>query len=265
VGKHATLVVVGGGNMGAALVQGLLAAGRHTADIAVCEVSAQRRSELQTMFPDVLISEMVPPCSEAIIAVKPGDVESACRDAVAAGAKRVISIAAGVRLTTLQAACGGDARVVRAMPNTPATLQLSATAFAIGHGCGASEREWATQLLSAIGIVIELDEAQLDAFTGLVGSGPAYVFYIAEALRDAAIRQGFDASTSATLVARVLVGASALLEKDPGAARELRRNVTSPNGTTAAGISELEARNVADALIAAVDAATKRSRELGRS
>ena len=265
MGDSAALVVIGGGNMGASIVQGLLAAGRSSAGIAVCEVSAQRRTELLAMFPGLLVSDVVPDCSEAIIAVKPGDVVAACRDAVAAGATRVVSIAAGVRLATLQAACGSAARVVRAMPNSPATLGLAATAFAVGDGCGATERDWATNLLSTIGIVIEVEESQLDAFTGLVGSGPAYVFYVAQALQDAAMRQGFDAETGARLVARVLVGAAAMLEREPDSAIELRRKVTSPNGTTAAGVGELESRHVADALVAAVEAATTRSRELGQA
>lgn len=265
MGEGATLVVVGGGNMGAALVQGLLANGRSAKELAVSEVNPQRRSELEAKFPGVLVVEQVPRCSEAIIAVKPNEVASACRAAVSAGATRVISIAAGVRLASLQAACGVDVRVVRAMPNTPATLGLAATAFTVGESGGAAERDWARNLLSSIGIVIEVEEPQLDAFTGFVGSGPAYVFYVAEALREAAIRQGFDAATSATLVARVLVGAAAMLERQPDAANELRRNVTSPNGTTAAGINELDAGRVADAFVAAVQAATNRSRELGAS
>lgn len=261
--QHTTLVVIGGGNMGAALVQGLLAAGHTSGGIAVCEARADRRAELESMFPGLSVSGHVPTCTEAIIAVKPGDVTSACRQAVTAGATRVVSIAAGVRLAALQAACGEHVKVVRAMPNTPATVGLAATAFAPGDGCGSEEREWASRLLSSVGLVIEVGETMLDAFTGLVGSGPAYLFYIAGALRDAAIREGFDATTSATLVARVLVGAAALLEREPEAADDLRRRVTSPNGTTAAGIAEFDSRRVDEAIIAAVHAATERSRQLG--
>ncbi len=261
--ERTTLVVIGGGNMGSALVQGLLAAGHPRDGIVVCETKADRRTALRSMFPGLSVSEHVPACTEALIAVKPGDVPSACGQAVAAGATRVVSIAAGVRLDALQAACGEHVKVVRAMPNTPATVGLAATAFAPGHGCGSEEREWAKRLLSSVGLVIEVHETMLDAFTGLVGSGPAYVFYMAGALRDAAIREGFDAATSATLVARVLVGAASLLEREPEAADELRRRVTSPNGTTAAGIAEFDSRRVDEAIIAAVHAATERSRELG--
>ena len=118
-------------------------------------------------------------------------------------------------------------------------------------------------MLSCVGSVIEVEEAKLDAFTGLVGSGPAYAFYVAEALRDAAVAEGFDAETSAALVARVLLGAAVLLDREPLDAKALRARVTSPNGTTAAGIAALDERRVRDAFVAAVRAATARSKELG--
>jgi pyrroline-5-carboxylate reductase len=111
--------------------------------------------------------------------------------------------------------------------------------------------------------VIEVDEAMLDAFTGLVGSGPAYVFYVAEALQAAGVAAGFDHQTSATLVAQLFTGAASLLQREPLHARELRERVTSPQGTTAAGISKLNEQRIADAIVAAVQAATQRSKELG--
>lgn len=265
MGQSATLVIVGGGNMGVALAQGLLRAGRSASDIVICEVNRDRQATLSAMIQGVQISENIPPCRDAVIAVKPGDVDTAIRDAVAAGAVRLVSIAAGVRLAALQRASGNDVRVVRAMPNTPATVGLAATAFAVSSTCTTEDRDWAFELLSSIGLVIEVDEARLDAFTGVVGSGPAYVFYLAEALRDAAIAEGFDADTSAALVARVLVGSAALLEREPSLATELRSRVTSPNGTTAAGVAQLEQRNVREAVAAAVRAAVKRSKELGNA
>jgi pyrroline-5-carboxylate reductase len=263
VTQRALLAVIGGGNMGAALAQGLLQSGRSTNDLAICEVSAERRTTLAGMLPGVVVTTEVPACSEAIIAVKPADAIAACRQAVAAGARRVLSIVAGVRLAALQDACGSSVRVVRAMPNTPALVGLSATAFSVSASCTAEDRGWAGALLQSIGMVVELDESMLDAFTGLVGSGPAYVFYLAEALRDAAIAEGFDARLSGELVARVLVGAAALLEREPQSAKELRARVTSPKGTTAAGVGVLDDRSVHDAVVAAVHAATQRSKQLG--
>lgn len=257
------LAVIGGGNMGAALVQGLLRAGHSHESLAVCEASAARREVLAAMFPRVRLAESAPHCSDAIIAVKPADVPGACRAVVSAGAHRVVSIAAGVRVSVLQRACGDGVRVARAMPNTAATVGLSATAVAFGDDCSTTDREWALALLSCIGVVVEVPEPMLDAFTGLAGSGPAYVLYLAEALQQAAIAEGFDAKVAADIVARVLVGAAALLEREPAMARELRDRVTSPNGTTAAGLSVFEQRDVRQAIVDAVHAATLRSKELG--
>ena len=263
VSKQPKLVVVGGGNMGSALVHGLLRGGYSTSNLSIVDVNAAVRSELVHTFPDVLIAEAMPACDEAVIAVKPQDVSSACASAVAAGAQRVVSIAAGVSLVSLQRACGEGVRVVRAMPNTPALVGLAATAMAASATCTAQDRAWARALLETVGIVIEVDETMLDAFTGLVGSGPAYVFYVAEALQAAGIAAGFDNETSATLVAQLLTGAASLLQREPLRARELRERVTSPQGTTAAGIAKLGELRVADAIVAAVQAATQRSKELG--
>lgn len=263
VGQSAVLAVIGGGNMGTALVQGLLRSGRQADSITVCEVSRERRNVLANMLGGVRVTDVVSACSEAVIAVKPADVDGAIRAATAAGATRLVSIAAGVRLAALQKSSGTAVRVIRAMPNTPATIGKGVTAFAASTGCSVADRTWANELLSSVGFTLEVDESMLDAFTGLVGSGPAYVFYVAEALREAAVAEGFDAETSAALVAKLLVGSAALLEHEPTKAAELRARVTSPNGTTAAGIAHLDEKHVRDALVDAVRAATRRSKQLG--
>lgn len=263
MGKQPKLAVVGGGNMGSALVHGLLRGGHSASSLTVVEVSAATRDELARVFPNVGITGSLSSCDEAIIAVKPQDVASACAIAVAAGAQRVVSIAAGVSLDSLHKACGDGVRVIRAMPNTPALVGLAATAMTASSMCTSQDRAWARALLETVGIVIEVDEAMLDAFTGLVGSGPAYVFYVAEALQAAGVAAGFDHQTSATLVAQLFTGAASLLQREPLHARELRERVTSPQGTTAAGISKLNEQRVADAIVAAVQAATQRSKELG--
>lgn len=259
------LAVVGGGNMGCALVEGLLRAGHAASDLVVVETSAERRDELTKLFAGIQIVPVAPRCDAAIIAVKPADVVAACAMVVAAGARRVISIAAGVRIAAIESACDADVRVIRAMPNTPAIVGRSATAMAASGTCSDAERVWARTLLQSIGMVVEIDESMLDAFTGLIGSGPAYVFYVAEALQAAAVAEGFDEATSATLVAQLLVGAVALLEREPHHARELRHRVTSPNGTTAAGIAALNDHKTHDAFVAAVRAAAQRSQELGEA
>lgn len=257
------LVVIGGGNMGAALLAGMLASGVVPADeVAVVEPQAARRHELVELFPGVAVDETIPPCRAAVVAVKPPDVPGVVTGAVAAGAARVLSIAAGVTTATLRAAAGDGVAVVRSMPNTPALVGEGVTAIAGGPGTTDDDLAWAERILDGVGLVVRVSESQLDAVTGLTGSGPAYVFLVAEALMDAGVAAGLPRAASEQMVAQLLVGSARLLAErgDPAA---LRAMVTSPGGTTAAGVGVLEERAVRAALIGAVRAATERSRELG--
>lgn len=257
------LAIIGGGNMGAALAGGLLESGSFGAsDLAIVEVVGERREQLVELFPGVAIEAFVPPCRGAVLAVKPHGVPQAAAAAVGAGATRLLSIAAGVRLATLEVAAGDTVAVVRAMPNTPALVRQGASAIAAGTNAGSDDVEWATRILSAVGIVEELPEPLLDVFTGLAGSGPAYVFIVAEALTEAAVDEGLSRDVAERVVAQLLRGAATLLhqEGDPAA---LRTMVTSPGGTTEAGLRALEEHAVRAAFAAAVGAATSRSRELG--
>jgi pyrroline-5-carboxylate reductase len=257
------LVVIGGGNMGAALLGGLLDSGAVDASaIAVVEVVAARRDDLTSLFPSVRVEAVVPACSGAVIAVKPADTPAAASSAAVAGASRVLSIAAGVRLATIEAAVGPDVAVVRAMPNTPALVRLGATAIAAGRTADRDDVAWARHILEAVGTVDEVDEASLDAFTGVAGSGPAYVFLVAEALMAAAVAEGLEPRMAARTVRQLLLGSATLLDRE-GDPTRLREMVTSPNGTTAAGLAVLDALDVRGAVAAAVRAATVRSRELG--
>ena len=256
------LAVVGGGNMGAALVGGLLRSGWAAGDLAVVEVSAERRAVLTEMFPGVTVAESVPPCAAALIAVKPYDVAAACADAVAAGATRILSIAAGISLAALQSASGSDVAVVRSMPNTPALVGEGAAGVCGGATTTDDDLAWAESILGAVGSTVRVPEGQLDAVTGLAGSGPAYLFLVAEALTDAGVLAGLSRAHSEELVRQLFVGSAALLAErgDPAA---LRAMVTSPGGTTAAGLRVLEEGAVRSAFLEAVMAATARSRALG--
>ncbi len=257
------LVVIGGGNMGAALVGGIVESGVLDAgSIAVVEVLPARREALTGLLPGVTVTSEVPPAVAAVVAVKPGDAARAVRSAVEAGATRVLSIAAGVTLASLEEAAGPDVAVVRAMPNTPALVGLGASAIAGGSAASSDDLDWAATVLGAVGIVERLAEPQLDAFTGVAGSGPAYVFLVAEALVDAAVAEGLTRPVAERVVTQLLLGSSTLLARDGDAAR-LRGNVTSPGGTTAAGLARLESHAVRAAHADAVRAATVRSRELG--
>ena len=161
--------------MGAALAGGLLASGFVSpSELVIVEVIAARREQLTTMFPGVTISPLITPCGSAVIAVKPPDVPTASQSAVTAGATRVLSIAAGVTIKTLEAACGAGVAVIRAMPNTPALVGEGASAIAGGAHANEVDIAWAEAVLGSVGLVVRVPETQLDGVTGLAGSGPAY-------------------------------------------------------------------------------------------
>ena len=257
------LTIVGGGNMGGALLGGLLDSEVIEPEaLAVVEVLEARRRELASTFPDVLVTVVVPPSRAALIAGKPGDVAGAAATAAAAGATRILSIAAGVRLSTIEAAVGSDVAVVRAMPNTPALVRLGASAIAPGTAADDDDVGWAESILAAVGTVERMSESDLDLFTGVAGSGPAYVFLVAEALTDAAVANGMAPAVAERVVRQLMLGSATLLDRE-GDPATLRERVTSPGGTTAAGLAVLAERGVRDAVAAAVVAATERSRDLG--
>ena len=261
-------MLVGGGKMGEALLHGLIGSGWcTTGQVCVIEPFASRRTELAERFVGLATESMLPDgmvAEGAIIAVKPLHVEDACRSVRSAlhGA-RALSIAAGVTIARLETWLGPEVRVVRAMPNTPALVGAGASAIAGGSTAGADDLAWATELLGAVGIVRTVNEAALDAVTGLSGSGPAYVFLVAEALIEAGVLVGLPRDTAAALAVQTLLGAARLVAESGDDPAVLRANVTSPGGTTAAGLRVLEQRAVRAAFLDAVAAATDRSRQLG--
>jgi len=257
------LVIVGGGRMGEALVAGLLDGGWSDAsDLAVAEAVPARRAFLTERFPGIEVTDRPVVADGAVLAVKPADVTAACE--ALKGVGRVLSIAAGVPLSSLEAALEPGTAVVRAMPNTPALVGAGAAAIAAGSAAGPEDLAWAESILEAVGTVVQVPEAALDAVTGLSGSGPAYVFLVAEALVEAGVLNGLSRDVSVQLASQTLLGAGRLLGESGQTAAELRANVTSPGGTTAAGLRVLEQRAVRAAVLDAVTAATERSRELGR-
>jgi len=259
------LEVVGGGKMGAALVSGLLASGWAKAEeIVVVEPVAGRRDELAVLHPGLgLVAEVVAGAEGAVVAVKPGDVEAACRALAGAGIGRVLSIAAGVTLARLESWLDDGTAVVRAMPNTPALVGCGASAIAPGSAAGDDDLAWAEAVLSAVGKVERVPEKLLDAVTGLSGSGPAYVFLVAEALVEAGVANGLPRPVSEILTIQTLLGSARLLAESGERPESLRAAVTSPGGTTAAGLAALESRAVRAAFMEAVTAATERSKSLG--
>ena len=250
--------------MGEALLGGLLAGGwAQPGELAVVEMVPDRRAELAERFSGVTVSDHPVDQADAVLAVKPDDATSVGNSLKEAGVGRVLSIAAGVTTAALEDVLGRGARVIRAMPNTPALVGAGAAAIAAGRHATDEDLDWATSVLEAVGTVVVCEEPLLDAVTGLSGSGPAYVFWLAEALMAAGQVAGLSPEMSDALVRQTILGSARLLVESGEHPAELRAAVTSPGGTTARGIAELEARDTASAFIAAVVAATQRSRELG--
>ena len=250
--------------MGEALLTGLLQAGGwRLGDVRLVEALAERRAELELRFPGIEVAAEAGEAKGNVLAVKPGDVPAACAAIRAAGTGRVLSIAAGVTITALEADLDGGTAVVRAMPNTPALVGRGAAAIAGGTNAGEGDLEWAEGLLGAVGTVVRVKEPLLDAVTGLSGSGPAYVFLVAEALIEGGVLAGLPRDVSQTLAIQTLLGAATLLAAGDQTPEALRAAVTSPGGTTAAGLRALEQHGVRAAFLDAVTAATERSRELG--
>jgi pyrroline-5-carboxylate reductase len=262
------VALLGGGKMGAALLGGLLD-GRWEADaLSIAEIDGERRVALEQQFPKVRVvpsaAWAVADADVVVVAVKPGDVEATLETASPAlgPGTLVLSIAAGVTIAQLESFVP-DRPVVRAMPNTPALVGLGASAIAGGTRANAEHLDLAERLLGTVGIVVRVAEPLLDAVTGLSGSGPAYVFLVAEAMIEAGVLVGLARDVATKLVVQTLLGSATLLAQDPSGPETLRAAVTSPGGTTAAGLRALEEHGLRAALLDAVSAATLRSRELG--
>ena len=267
--------------MGAALVAGWLRAGMAPDSICIAEKDASRREELARLLPGVSTSTETETdkaslqADGVLLAVKPADAAHACAIAARSGARRVLSIMAGVPIRAMDSWIGSEIDshserrassrpvVLRAMPNTPALVGAGASALAGGTQLSRDDFEWAESLLEAVGIVVRVDEEDLDAVTGLSGSGPAYIFKVVEVLAQAGVLAGLPVETSRVLARQTVVGAGKLLDESEEEPETLRAQVTSPGGTTEAGLAVLESGGVANAFYEAVAAAADRSKELG--
>lgn len=258
------LTFVGGGNMGSAIVAGLLKAEWSPSSITIVESNEGRRNELERMFPGVRVAAELGECSAAVIAVKPGAAADVCGELAQVGARRILSIAAGVSVDALQRHAGSDCVVVRSMPNTPALVGEGVSAICGSARTTPDDLAWARSILGAVGTVVEVEESLIDAVTAISGSGPAYLFLFAEALIAAGQQHGLPAHVADALVRQLLVGSGRLLQESGEDPAELRRKVTSPNGVTAAAIATLEERGLREAVFETVRSAVQRSREMGQ-
>ncbi len=271
----ATIGFIGAGNMAEAIARGLL----RSALVSRNEIAASDpNAERQRIFNE----ELGIPCSAGtghglspagcdivVLAVKPyviADAITAIKSAIKPNAV-IISIAAGISCRFIEAAVGGSGgkpRVIRVMPNTPMLAGKGMSALAKGTHATDEDLFAAERIFAAAGKTIRVTEDKMDAVTALSGSGPAYVFYLAEALSAAGAAAGLNAGQAAQLARETLIGAAALLEQSKDSPEELRRKVTTPNGTTQAAIESLQGADFAGLLMRAVAAAAKRSQEIGK-
>jgi pyrroline-5-carboxylate reductase len=286
----ARIAIIGGGSIGEALLSGLLRAGRQVKDLVVAERLPERAKYLADTYSVLVTSTLADAVESAtfvVVAVKPADVESVMGEltkaASAADGDSVeqvfVTVAAGITLAAFESKLPAGTPVVRAMPNAAAVVGAGVTALAKGRFVTASQLEEVTALFDAVGGVLTVPESQMDAVTALSGSGPAYFFLMVEALVDAGVAAGLSRGVATDLTAQTMAGSAALLlerlDREPGpadseamgkqadaTAAQLRAMVTSPGGTTAAALRELERGGLRSAVDAAVQAAKSRSEQL---
>jgi pyrroline-5-carboxylate reductase len=286
----ARIAIIGGGSIGEALLSGLLRAGRQVKDLVVAERVPERVKYLADTYSVLVTTSLTDAVENAtfvVVAVKPADVESVMGElARLAGAAEgdsaeqvFVTIAAGITITYFESKLPAGTPVVRAMPNAAAVVGAGVTALAKGRFVTAPQLEEVTALFDAVGGVLTVPESQMDAVTALSGSGPAYFFLMVEALVDAGVAAGLSRDVATSLTAQTMAGSAALLlerlDQEPptpggealgrpadATAAQLRATVTSPGGTTAAALRELERGGLRIAVDAAVQAAKKRSEQL---
>lgn len=260
---------LGAGRMATALAQGFVKAGLvRPEELVASDVESAARDSFAKATGGTTTAEnrIVAGASTLFVAVKPHQVGGVLQELgeVLTPNHLVISIAAGVTLAQLQAPLAEGTRVVRVMPNTPAMVGASATAFALGSGCQPADGAWVNRLFSAVGVAFQVRESLLDAVTGLSGSGPAYGYLMIEALSDGGVAAGLPREAATRLAAQTLLGAARMVLETgmhPGA---LKDQVTSPGGTTIEGLHELEKAGVRAGLMNAVRAAAEKSRRLAQ-
>lgn len=272
MGIPGKLGFIGGGRMAEALIQGILHAGLlGAAQILVADPSGERRDLLQKEYNVVVYEDSTviwQECGTVILAVKPQIIVDLLKEFQSQVNDKhlIISIAAGIPLSVLESSLAGcGCRIVRVMPNTPAIVQEGVSALSPGKRATAEDVQIAKGIFDAVGTSVELDESLLDAVTGLSGSGPAYVFSFIEALVDAGLKVGISRPIAEALVLQTILGSVKLAIESKDHPAELRAMVTSPGGTTIAGLHEFEKAGFRGIIMDAVEAATRRSQELGKN
>ncbi len=262
-----TIAILGAGKIGEALLSGLLTAGRPAGELMLSERSADRAAELSRRY-EVRAVDVPTAAREAdvlVVAVKPQDI-GPLLDQVAPAITPdtlVVSVAAGLPTSLYESHLPAGVPVVRVMPNTPILVGEAMSAISAGSLATAAHLQLVEELLSSVGKVVRVPESQQDAVTALSGSGPAYFFFLVEAMIDAGILLGLPRTVAAELIIQSAVGSARMLRDSGEHPVTLREAVTSPGGTTIAAIRELENHGVRAALLSAIEAAARRSAELG--
>lgn len=266
-----TIGFLGAGKMATALARGFIRAGRVTArqvfasdPVPAARAAFGKQTGARIMTSNARVAESA---SVLILAVKPDQTSTVLQELQNSFTPRhlLISIAAGVTISRLEAALPARARVVRVMPNTPALVGASASGFALGKRATRSDGELTQRLFSAVGVAFPLKEPLLDAVTGLSGSGPAYVYQFIEALSDGGVAGGLPREVATRLAAQTALGAAKMVLETGAHPGTLKDMVTSPGGTTIEGLHELEKGKLRGTVISAVRAATEKSKNLGQS
>jgi pyrroline-5-carboxylate reductase len=262
---------LGAGKMASALAKGFLTAGLVAPENLIASdpfdaarAAFQKETGARTTSSNL---EVLKSAQTVFIAVKPAHVAALLTEikSAAKSSHLFITIASGVPLHKYEAGLGVSTRVIRVMPNTPAMVGASASAYSLGNAATREDGEWARKLLSAVGLAYEVKESLLDAVTGLSGSGPAYIYLVIEALSDGGVAAGLPRDIATRLAAQTVLGSAKMVLETglhPGALKDM---VTSPGGTTIEGIHELEKGGVRAALMSAVRAASDKSKKLGQS
>lgn len=268
-GKAGTIAMIGSGQMGEALIGGWLASKTVPPEaIVATDASAERRDLMKRRFGVRTGTDNRDAAARAdvvVLAVKPQILDGVMKDLSSAlSGKLVLSIAAGVTIAHLAKLAPKGARFVRVMPNTPVLVRDGVSALSFGAGVTEKEQQLARRLFEAVGRTVVVEEKLMDAVTGLSGSGPAYVFLAIEALADGGVKMGLPRTVADLLAAQTVLGAARMVLETGEHPAKLKNNVASPGGTTIAGLHRLEQGGLRAALMAAVEAAAKRSEELGR-
>ena len=262
----ALVAIFGAGVMGEALLAGLIRSGRSTGELLVAERRPDRAAELQAKYSVEVVSNTAAAAraDTLVFVVKPQDMGALCDEIaqhVRPGAL-VVSLAAGITTEFLESRLPDGVPVVRVMPNTPALVDEGMAAISAGAHCDEAHLAEVEALLRAVGKVVRVEEKHQDAVTAISGSGPAYLFYVAEAMIEAGVFLGMPRATASELVVQTIYGAATMLRETGEHPSVLRENVTSPGGTTVAALRTLDDHKVRAAFISALEAARDRSHEL---